>query len=200
MRRERALTRWLRRFLRLIALIAFGALTRFSALLDPTELLTPVAFECAGPFVQRPDGMRIRAIPDLSAVTPGMNEAHVAKNPQVFRDRRLRHSERIYDLADRPLVPGQDLEDRASLRFGNRVEHVRARCGTRHDRIIFPYRNMSSVIESRSPAGVVLTLSCGTSPRSNTGIVAGRRFPSRRHAHQSPYVRRGRRQSVAGLE
>jgi hypothetical protein len=109
--------------LRFIALGAF---------LDSHELVAPVAFESAGPFVERPDPFRVRAIEHLAAVTPYLDEADVAKHAEVLGDRRLRKVQRRDDVADGTLAGREIIQDVTTTWFSDGIEGIRRRGGARH--------------------------------------------------------------------
>src|SRR4029077_1736951 len=66
-----------------VSLIALGAF------LDSHELVAPVAFESAGPFVERSDFRCVGAIEHLATVAPRVHQADIAKHAEMFGDRRL---------------------------------------------------------------------------------------------------------------
>jgi len=90
-----------------------------SAFLDARELVVPVAFKSAGPFVERSDLWSVRAIEDLAAVTAYIDQADVAQDPEVFGDGRLREAQRDNDVAD-GMFPGRE-----KLREKNRGPLIR---------------------------------------------------------------------------
>lgn len=102
------------------------------AFLDSCELLVPIAFESAGPFMQRSDVLGVRAIEHLTAVTPDVDQTDVQEYPQVFGDGRLREAQRLHDIADRTLAGREVVQDVSATRFGDRVEGVGGRSGARH--------------------------------------------------------------------
>src|SRR5712691_4128225 len=81
----------------------FGPRAHFGVLLDPRQLTPPMPGERAAPLVDRAQRIGVGAIQDPAAVAPEVDEAHVAQNLQMLRDGRLRHPERLDDVADRPL-------------------------------------------------------------------------------------------------
>jgi hypothetical protein len=121
-----------------------AASTALGAFLDARELVSPVAFELARPFVERPDSFRVGSIEHLPTVAPHLDEADFPQYPEMLGDRRLRQVERCNNVADRTGVARQKMEDRPPLRFGDGVEHIRVRGSARHPAIICLYRNVSS--------------------------------------------------------
>jgi hypothetical protein len=94
--------------------------------------------------VERSNPLCVRAVEDLAAVTPLLNQANVAKHSEVLGDRRLREAQRHDDVANGMLSGREIVQDVSTPRFGDGVEGVRRRGGARHRAIIFPYWNMSS--------------------------------------------------------
>jgi len=85
--------------------------------------MAPVAFKRLCPFVQRPDGLGVRAIEDLAPVASNVDETDIAQHLQMLRDGRLRQLERGDDVVDRPFV-NEEREDVATPGFGDGVENV----------------------------------------------------------------------------
>jgi hypothetical protein len=97
--------------------------------------MTPVRLKDSGPLVQRPDGIRVRAVEHLPAVAAGRHEADVAQHLEVLRHGRLTQREVADDVADVTLLPSEIDQDVAALRLSDRVEDVGGRRGTRPDRV-----------------------------------------------------------------
>ena len=85
--------------------------------------MAPEALEGLRPFVQRPDGLGVRAVVDLASVPPDVDETNVAEHLQVLRHGRLRQLERGDDVVDGPFV-NEEREDVATPGFCDSVEHV----------------------------------------------------------------------------
>lgn len=85
--------------------------------------MPPEALERLRPFVQRPDGLHVCAVEDLSPVPPDVDETNVAQHLQVLRDRRLRQFQRVDDVVDRPFVH-EERENVATPGFCDGVEDV----------------------------------------------------------------------------
>ena len=81
----------------------FSALRPLGALLDARQLMTPIALELTGPFVERPNRLDVRPIEDLPAVAPHVHEPDVPQHTQVFRNAWLSDGQRLDDVADRTL-------------------------------------------------------------------------------------------------
>src|SRR5215212_1855583 len=132
------------------------ALRALRSFLDAIQLIAPMALEPAGPLVERPERVGVDAIQHVSPLAPGVDQPDIAEHAQVFRYRGLREFERVDDLAHRPFVAGEEIQDRPALRLGNGVEHIRTGSGPRHVLMIFLYGNMSSGQDtSRVRRGVV---------------------------------------------
>jgi hypothetical protein len=121
--------------------LSFGGL--LGAFLDSAELVAPVAFETAGPFVDRPDCLRVRTIKRVAAVAPHLDQPDLEEHPKVFGDGGLGEVEGLHDLADRAFARGQEVEDVPPAGFGDRVKAVGGGGGAGHGRSVFRYRNMS---------------------------------------------------------
>src|SRR5439155_8824099 len=128
---------------RSIAVPARRSAGRFSAFLDPAELLSPETLERGGPLVHGSDRVRVRAVQHPSAVAARPHEIDLAQDPQMFRDRRLGQSQRRHDLADRTLLPRQEVEDGPALGLRDGVEDVRGSGEAGHEHIIFHFGHMS---------------------------------------------------------
>ena len=85
--------------------------------------MPPEAFERLRPFVQRPDGLGVRAIEDLASVPSNVDEADVAEHLEVLRHGRLRQLEGVDDVVDWPFV-NEEREDVATPGFGDGVENI----------------------------------------------------------------------------
>src|SRR5712691_9373292 len=122
----------------------FGPGAHFGVLLDPRQLTPPMPGERAAPLVDRAQRIGVGAIEDPAAVATEIHEAHVTQDLQVLRDGRLRDPEHLRDVADRPLLRREVIENVAAAALRDRVERIRRGGGPGHDPIIFPYRNMSN--------------------------------------------------------
>ena len=85
--------------------------------------MAPEAFEHPRPFVQRPDGLGVRAVKDLASVPSNVDETDVAEHLQVLRHGRLRQLEGADDVVYWPFV-NEEREDVATPGFGDGVENV----------------------------------------------------------------------------
>ena len=74
------------------------------AFFDSPELVAPVAFESAGPFVERSDPFSVRAIEALAAVAAHLDQPDVTKHAEVLGHRRLRKAQRHNDVTDGTLA------------------------------------------------------------------------------------------------
>ena len=121
------------------------ALVAFGAFFDSLELVTPLAFEPAGPFMQR-----LESVPgscDRAPVfhPPRVDQPDVAQHSQMLRDRRLRRGRAPRRSRSPAVRRRRELEDVAAPWFSNRVEGVELVAARGMKAIIFLYRNMSSV-------------------------------------------------------
>src|SRR5262245_8441989 len=134
------------RLSREVAVNVTGSLLSFrlGALLHPRQLMTPEALEESGPLVDRPQRRHVRAVVDLPAIAPRLDQPNVPEHLEVLRDRGLAEPELVHDVGDRSLARREEHENVAAASLGHRVEDVRAGCRARHETNIFPLRNMSS--------------------------------------------------------
>src|SRR5262245_56434453 len=65
-----------------VMLLSFGGL--LGAFLDSAELAAPVAFETAGPFVDRLECLRVRTIKRVAAIAPHLDQANFQEHPEVL--------------------------------------------------------------------------------------------------------------------
>src|SRR4051812_14755050 len=100
--------------------------------LEATELSTPVLSKHPAPVVNHAQRVGVGSIEGALAVAPDGDEADIAQHLQVLRRRRLFEPDGVGDLIDRSLLGGNELEDVATARFGNRVERIRGGRGARH--------------------------------------------------------------------
>jgi len=56
----------------------------FRALLDAFQLMPPEAFEDPRPLVQRPNGLRVRAVKHAPSLAPHVHKPDFAQNPKVL--------------------------------------------------------------------------------------------------------------------
>jgi hypothetical protein len=102
------------------------------AFFDSPELVAPVAFESAGPFVERSDPLGVRAIETLAAIAAHLDQTDVAKHAKVLGDRRLCEAEGYNDVAHGTLAGREIVQNVSTTRFGDGVERVRRRGCPRH--------------------------------------------------------------------
>src|SRR5258706_5166270 len=70
--------------------ILFGFLAGLCALFDTSELMTPVTFKRAGPFMQRADCIGVGSIEHLATLSPHIHKADLKQNAEVLGNGRLR--------------------------------------------------------------------------------------------------------------
>jgi hypothetical protein len=92
--------------------------------------------------VQRAEGFGFGAVEHVAAVAAGGDQADVLEYAEVLGDAGLFEAERVYDVAYGALFASQEGEDSAATRFCDSVESVGGGGGARHERTIYPYRNM----------------------------------------------------------
>jgi len=126
--------------------ILFGLLAGLRAFLYASQLMRPVTFKRAGPFMERPDRLGVGAIKHLAAVAADVNQANFEQHAEVLGDGGLREMESGDDVVYGALLGYEERENVAPAGFGDGVEGVGGGGGARHERIIFLYGNMSRVI------------------------------------------------------
>jgi hypothetical protein len=118
---------------------------RFGALLDAAQLMAPIAFKFAAPLVHRPDGLRVGAVKHASAVAPNANQADVAEDAKVLRNRWLPDAHGRDNFSHRALLEHKKIQDFAPAGFRHGVKGVRSGGSARHDwEDTFLCGNMSS--------------------------------------------------------
>jgi hypothetical protein len=75
----------------------------------------------------------VGAIQRPSSVATERHEADGEQHLQMLRDRRLRHLQRVGDVADSTLVGREEVENVAPARLGDGVEHIRVGGCSRHE-------------------------------------------------------------------
>jgi hypothetical protein len=133
--------------------IGIGNCLGFGAFLDSAELVAPKALEGFGPLMERTEGFGLGAIEHVAAVAADGDQADVFEDAEVLGDAGLFEAERVYDVAYGALLESQEGEDSAATRFCDSVESVGGGGGARHERNIYPYRNMSRDFFSLTPLG-----------------------------------------------
>jgi len=125
--------------------ILLGLLARLRAFLHASKLMPPITLKCAGPFMQRLYGIGVGSIKHLSALPSYIHKTDFQQHPQVLGDGRLREIESGDDVVDGALLRYKERKNVAAAGFGHGIEGVGSGGGARHEKSIFPYRNMSSI-------------------------------------------------------
>jgi hypothetical protein len=128
--------------------ILFGLLGCLRAFFHTGELMTPVTFKRASPFMQRLDGLGVRSVEHLATLPPDIHQTDFKQDAEVLGNGRLRQIEAGDDVVYRALLGYEKGENVAATGFGHGVKGVGGCGGARHERIIFLYRNMSRGILS----------------------------------------------------
>src|SRR3954469_5655950 len=105
---------------------------------DAAQLSAPVLREHAAPVVNRAQRLGVGAVEGASAVASDRYQSDIAQNLQMLRHRGLPEPQRVGDLPDRALLGGDQLEDVAPPRFGDRVERIGSGRRARHTRLYIP--------------------------------------------------------------
>jgi hypothetical protein len=112
--------------------ILFGFLAGLGAFFDTSELMIPVTFKPAGPFMQRADGVGVGTVKHLTALPSHIHKADLKQNAEVLGDGRLRQIKGGDDIVDRALLGYEKRENVAAARFGHGIEGVGGGGGARH--------------------------------------------------------------------
>ena len=99
--------------------------------------MPPQLLKRAGPLVQRPDGMGVRAIQHALAVSSSADEPDVAEHAQVLGYRGLWTVELFDEIADRPFLECEQRQNLTPPRLSHGIENVGGGCGACHSAIIF---------------------------------------------------------------
>ena len=94
--------------------------------------MAPETLEGASPFVQRTNGVGVRAIEHAAAVAAHANQADVAEDAEMLGDGGLLEAEGAHDITDRTLLQSQEGQNVAAARLGDGVESVGSGGGTWH--------------------------------------------------------------------
>src|SRR5260370_1813351 len=86
--------------------------------------MTPVALERFRPLVKWTDPLGVGSIEHTPPVAPHVDEPHFQQHPQMLRHRRLLHPQRVHNLPDGPLLPGQIVENRPPPRPPPRLSPI----------------------------------------------------------------------------
>src|SRR5260370_7365261 len=108
--------------------------------------MTPESLKCFGPLVKRTDRLRVGPIKHSPPVPPHVDEPHLPQHPQVLRDRRLLHPQRVHNLPHRPLLQRQIVQNLPSPRLGHRIKRIRSCCPSSHPPPIHPHLGISQPI------------------------------------------------------
>ena len=74
----------------------------------------------------------VQSVEASPAVCTARDETDVAQHPEMLGHLRLRKTQHVGELADRPLPRHQRIQDLAAVGLGNRVEDVRGGRGACH--------------------------------------------------------------------
>jgi hypothetical protein len=97
---------------------------RFGARLDAAQLMAPISFKFAAPLVHRPDGLRVGAVKHAAAVAPNADQAHIAQNAKVLRNRWLADTHGRDNVSHWSLVEHKKVQNLATAWFRHGVKCV----------------------------------------------------------------------------
>src|SRR5919106_953760 len=136
----------------MFVLLGFEVFQHFVHRVEP---LAPRPLELLHPVVDRPERLAMQPVEPLPPGASGVHQAHLPQDPQVLRDLGLSQPEQRHEVVHRALAGGQDVQDLAPPRLCYGVEGVRGRGCAGHGDKIYPYRNMSRLIDLRIGAPVI---------------------------------------------
>src|SRR5260370_10416341 len=108
--------------------------------------MTPESLKCFGPLVKGTDRVRVVPITHPPPVPPHVDEPHLPQHPQVLRDRRLLHPQRVHNLPHRPLLQRQIVQNLPSPRLGHRIKRIRRCCRSCHPPTIHAHMDICQAI------------------------------------------------------
>jgi hypothetical protein len=112
--------------------VLFGLPAGLGAFFDTSELMTPVTFKHAGPFMHGPDRIGVGTVKHLTALPPHIHKADLKQNAEVLGDGRLRQVECGYNVVYRALLGDEKAKNVAAAGFGHGVEGVGGGGSARH--------------------------------------------------------------------
>jgi hypothetical protein len=110
---------------------------RFGAHLDAAQLMAPESLEPAGPVVHGPDGIRVGAVEHAAAVAANADQAHIAENAKVLRNRWLPDTHGRDNVSHGALVEHKQVQDFPPAWFRHGVKSVRIGGSARHNQKIY---------------------------------------------------------------
>jgi hypothetical protein len=112
--------------------ILLGLLAGLGALFDSGKLMTPVALECAGPIMERLNGIGVGVVKHLAALASHFHKTNFQQHAKVLGDGRLRQVECGDNVVYCALLGDEEGEDVAAAGFGHGIEGVGSGGGTGH--------------------------------------------------------------------
>src|SRR5258708_12231848 len=88
--------------------------------------MTPESLKCFRPLVKRTNRLGVRSIEHAPPIPPHVNEPPLQQDPQMLRDRRLHHPQRIHNLPHRPLLQREIAQNRPPPRLCHRIKRIRS--------------------------------------------------------------------------
>ena len=104
-----------------MGLLLFSA-RRLQLALEPIEPVLPQTSIGGDPYVDLAERFRPEPIQAPLSIDADVDEARVAQHAEVLRDGGLADRQPLDKLAHRPLTVAQQVEDAATVRFGEELE------------------------------------------------------------------------------
>jgi hypothetical protein len=95
----------------------------------------------------------VQPVQPLASLLAYVYRANFSEYPQVLGDLWLGEAEDAHQVVHRTLPVGKDIQDLSPAGLGHGVERICCRRCSRHDSIVYPYKNMS-IDDSTGSAGV----------------------------------------------
>src|SRR5918992_1219604 len=126
--------------------ISFFSLQLLEHDVELVEPLRPRALVGLDPVVDGLERVPVEPVQPLSSFVTHVDHPHLSEHPQVLRHLWLSEPEHAHQVVHRALLTaGEDVQDLPPPGLGHRVERVCRRRRSCHGRIIYPYRNISTV-------------------------------------------------------
>src|SRR5829696_146821 len=128
----------------LTAMVFLLLLEVFQHVVQFVEPLRPKALVRLDPVVDGLQRVAVQPVEPLPSFFAHVDRPHLAEHAKVLGHLWLSQPELADNVVDGALPAGEDVQDLPPPGLGHRVERVRGRRCSRHGKIIYPYRNMST--------------------------------------------------------
>lgn len=101
-----------------------GLMARIEVLAEGAQALPPETVVVRQPFLRLAERLRRQMIVALASVPTLGDQPRIQQNAQVLRDSRTAHAKVAREVVDRALSLGQQVENLAPYRMGNRRKDI----------------------------------------------------------------------------